>query len=35
MDDLFGEIVPDEKQVSNLRLLRRFRDLERLPKEDQ
>jgi transcriptional regulator with XRE-family HTH domain len=35
MDDLFGEIVPDEKQVSNLRLLRRFRDLEHLPKEDQ
>jgi transcriptional regulator with XRE-family HTH domain len=30
MDVLFGEIVPDEKQVSNLRLLRRFRDLETL-----
>ena len=35
MDDLFGDVVPDEKQVSNLRLLRRFRELETLPKEDQ
>lgn len=35
IDQLFGDVVPDEGQVSNLRLLRRFRDLENLSKEDQ
>lgn len=35
VDQLFGEIVPDESHVNNLRLLRRFRDLESLPKDDQ
>lgn len=35
IDQLFGEVVPDEGHVSNLRLLRRFRDLESLPKDDQ
>lgn len=33
--ELFGEVVPDEADVRNLRLLHRFRDLESLPKEDQ
>jgi len=33
--ELFGEIVPEEAEVKNLRLLSRFRDLETLPKEDQ
>lgn len=35
IDQLFGDVVPDEGQVSNLRLLRRFRDLENLSKDDQ
>lgn len=35
IDQLFGEVIPDEGHVSNLRLLRRFRDLESLPKDDQ
>jgi transcriptional regulator with XRE-family HTH domain len=35
MDQLFGDITPDESHVKNLRLLRRFKDLESLPKEDQ
>jgi len=36
MDELFGEIVvADESRVKNLRLLRRFKDLEELPKDDQ
>lgn len=35
MDQLFGDIAPDEAQVKNLRLLRRFRELEALPKDDQ
>jgi transcriptional regulator with XRE-family HTH domain len=35
MDQLFGDIVPDDTHVRNLRLLRRFRDLETLPKDDQ
>lgn len=35
IDQLFGDVVPDESHVSNLRLLRRFRDLESLPKDDQ
>lgn len=35
MDQLFGEVVPDESHVKNLKLLRRFRELETLPKEDQ
>jgi transcriptional regulator with XRE-family HTH domain len=35
MDELFGEIVPDETRVKNLRLLRRFKELEELPKDDQ
>ncbi len=35
IDQLFGEVVPDEGQVNNLRLLRRFRDLENLSKDDQ
>ncbi len=33
--ELFGEVVPDEADVRNLRLLHRFRELESLPKEDQ
>src|SRR5881394_1056761 len=32
MDELFGHIAPDDTHVKNLRLLRRFRDLENLPK---
>lgn len=35
IDQLFGEVIPDEGQVNNLRLLRRFRDLENLAKDDQ
>ncbi len=35
MDQLFGDIVPDDAQVKNLRLLRRFKELEFLPKQDQ
>jgi transcriptional regulator with XRE-family HTH domain len=35
IDQLFGDVVPDEGHVSNLRLLRRFRDLEQLSKDDQ
>lgn len=35
MDDLFGEAVPEEAKVKNLRLLRRFQELESLPREDQ
>lgn len=35
MDQLFGDIVPEKDHVKNLRLLRRFKDLESLPKEDQ
>ena len=35
MDELFGEIVPDDTRVKNLRLLRRFKELEDLPKDDQ
>ncbi|HET8775278.1 MAG TPA: helix-turn-helix transcriptional regulator [Thermoanaerobaculia bacterium] len=35
IDQLFGKVVPDEAHVSNLRLLRRFRDLESLPRDDQ
>jgi transcriptional regulator with XRE-family HTH domain len=35
MDQLFGDVVPDATQVRNLRLLRRFKDLEGLPKDDQ
>ncbi len=35
MAELFGEIVPEETDVKNLRLLHRFKDLETLPKEDQ
>ncbi|MBK9373718.1 MAG: helix-turn-helix transcriptional regulator [Holophagales bacterium] len=35
LDQLFGEVVPDEAHVKNLRLLRRFRELEQLPKDDQ
>lgn len=35
MDQLFGDVVPDEAHVKNLRLLRRFKDLETLPKDDQ
>src|SRR5215212_3675886 len=35
IDQLFGEVVPDEGHVNNLRLLHRFRDLESLPKDDQ
>jgi hypothetical protein len=33
MDDLFGEVVPDEKQVSNLP--RGDFAIEHLPKDDQ
>jgi transcriptional regulator with XRE-family HTH domain len=33
--ELFGEVIPDEAEVRNLRLLHRFRDLETLPKDDQ
>lgn len=35
MDDLFGEVVPEETKVRNLRLLHKFRELENLPKDDQ
>ena len=35
MAELFGEIVPEEAEVKNLRLLHRFKDLETLSKEDQ
>lgn len=35
IDQLFGDVIPDEGHVNNLRLLRRFRELETLPKEDQ
>jgi transcriptional regulator with XRE-family HTH domain len=35
MDQLFGNVIPDEAHVRNLRLLRRFRELEELPKDDQ
>ena len=35
LDQLFGAVVPDEAHVKNLRLLRRFRELETLPKDDQ
>lgn len=32
---LFGDVVPEESHVRNLRLLRRFHELESLPKDDQ
>ena len=35
IDQLFGEVIPDEGHVNNLRLLRRFRDLENINKDDQ
>lgn len=35
MADLFGDIVAEQVEVRNLRLLHRFHDLESLPKEDQ
>jgi hypothetical protein len=31
MDELFGHVVPDDTRVKNLRLLRRFKELENLP----
>ena len=33
--ELFGEVIPEEAEVRNVRLLHRFRDLESLPKDDQ
>ncbi len=35
MDELFGHVGADDTRVKNLRLLRRFKDLETLPKDDQ
>lgn len=35
LDELFGTVTPDDTKVKNLRLLRRFKELESLPKDDQ
>jgi transcriptional regulator with XRE-family HTH domain len=35
MDELFGHVAADDSRVKNIRLLRRFKDLENLPKDDQ